>query len=371
MRCRVPGRCVPWRQRASGSLLWFLLAAGHRALTLHAATPAAAPSMTGDVRRLAAEVHQLGWIAYGARSDKGDWDVFLCRPDGSGVRNLTATPAFNEVLPQFSRDGRRMLYRRVPRAEKLDNNDHGRQGELVLARSDGTAPEVLGKPGEYPWASWSPDGTQVVSLSIKGMAFIDLASRQVVRTLPRKGFFQQLTWSPDGRWLLGVANSFGTGWSIARMDAATGEAAAVNRVDCCTPDWFPDSTGVIFSWRPAGAKTNNGYGWTQLWRGDRDGGAPALVYAEDGRHVYGGHVSPDGKYVLFTGNVQEDGDPGGAGAPMGLMRLADAPVLGEAGEALRALHPDAKRGPVLTLPVGWEPCWTGAEVPDAGAKGTP
>jgi len=36
---------------------------------------------------------------------------------------------------------------------------------------------------------------------------------------------------------------------------------------------------------------------------DADGENRRLVYAEDGRHVYGGHVSPDGKYLLFTGNV--------------------------------------------------------------------
>ena len=31
---------------------------------------------------LAREVRGKGWIAYGARSAKGDWDLFLCRPDG-------------------------------------------------------------------------------------------------------------------------------------------------------------------------------------------------------------------------------------------------------------------------------------------------
>ena len=138
-----------------------------------------------------------------------------------------------------------------------------------------------------------------------------------VRTLERKGFFQQLTWSPDGQWLSGVANSFGTGWSVARMNAVTGEVNAVSRVDCCTPDWFPDSRQMIFSNRPPGQKGNDGHGWTQLWMADAEGKARRLVYGEDGRHVYGGNVSPDGKYVLFTGNMREDGDPGNAGAPMG------------------------------------------------------
>lgn len=321
-------------------------------------------SARGDesVNRLAEEVHDKGWIAFCARSDKGDWDLFLCRPDGSGLHNITRTPLYNEAAPQFSRDGRRLLYRRLDRDEQIDGNQYGAQGELVFANSDGTDIEVFGKSGKFLWASWSPDGRQIVCLSIDGIFFVDVASRQVVRRLDRKGFFQQLTWSPDGKWLSGVANSFGTGWSVARMNAITGAANAVSRVDCCTPDWLPDSEHLVFSNRPPGQKANNGHGWTQLWMADGQGKACRLVYGEEGRHVYGGHVSPDGRYVLFTGNMQEDGDPGSAGAPMALMRLADAPIIAGESTELRALHRDAKNGPVLVLPVGWEPCWTFAEV---------
>jgi hypothetical protein len=98
------------------------------------------------------------------------------------------------------------------------------------------------------------------------------------------------------------------------------------------------------------------------------GKAPRLVYGEDGRHVYGGHVSPDGG-MLFTGNMREDGDPANAGAPMGLMRLADAPIIGGESRELRALHPKVQDGPVLELPIGWEPCWTFAEL--LGSAGAP
>jgi len=31
-----------------------------------------------------------------------------------------------------------------------------------------------------------------------------------------------------------------------------------------------------------------------------DGSEKSLVYGEDGRHIYGGAISPDGVYVLFT-----------------------------------------------------------------------
>ena len=326
---------------------------------------ASAAKLSADEVTLAAEVQAKGWIAFSSRSGQGTWEVALCRPDGSQLRSVTETSAFHEFSPLFSRDGRKILYRRIPRQETIDNNRHGEQGELILSNRDGSEVQVLGQPGELPWASWSPDGRQIASLSIKGISIVDLATRAVVRTLPRKGFFQQMVWSPDGRWLCGVANSFGASWSIARMEITTGEASAINKIDCCTPDWFPDTRNVIFSWRPRGQRANNGYGWTQLWRADAEGRTRQLVYGEDGRHVYGGHVSPDGRYVLFTGNMREDGDPGNAGGPMGLMRLSDAPIITGESKELRSLHPEAKDGPVLTLPPGWEPSWTLAEEPSS------
>ncbi len=331
-------------------------------LTVVAVVAVPGAGVAGQTRELAEEVRDKGWIVFCARAEAGDWDLFLCRPDGSDLRNITRTPQYNEAAPQFSRDGRRLLYRRLPRNETISGNRYGEQGQLVFANSDGTGAEVYGESGQYPWASWSPDGKQIACLSIKGISFVDIASKQVVRTLERQGFFQQLTWSPDGQWLSGVANSFGTGWSVARMNAGTGAVNAVSRVDCCTPDWFPDGQQIIFSNRPPGQKGNNGHGWTQLWRADAEGKTRQLVYGEDGRHVYGGHVSPDGKYVLFTGNMREDGDPGNAGAAMGLMRLADAPIIGGESKELRSLHPEARSGPVLTLPVGWEPCWTFTQI---------
>ena len=326
---------------------------------------------TPAVTVLRHEVRDKGWIVFSARSDQGDYDLFVCRPDGSAIRNLTRTPDFNEAWPQWSRDGRHLLYRRLPRGEAIDGNRYGEQGTPVLAKADGSEPQVLGGEGDLPWASWGPDGKQILCLSAKGFAIVDLTTRRVLRTLPRSGFFQQPSWSPDGRLFLGVANSFGTSWSIARMNAESGAATAVNTVDCCTPDWFPDSRNVIFSWRVPGQKAANGNGWTQLWRANSDGTAAQFVYGEDGRHIYGGHVSPDGKYVLFTGNMEEDGDPSHAGAPMNLMRLSDAPMIGGTSEELHAKHPGACRGPLLSLPVGWEPCWTSSEIPAATTKKEP
>jgi Tol biopolymer transport system component len=314
------------------------------------------------VTELAAEVHDKGWVVFGARSESGDWDLYLMRPDGSSVRNITNTPDASEAAPRFSPDGKRLLYRRLSKGAVISHDLWGFQGELVIANADGSAPAVFGGRGEYPWASWSPDGKQIACLTRKGVEIVDLADKRVVRGYPRQGLYQQLFWSPDGKWFCGVANHLGQQWTIARMNAETGELNAVSKPWACTPDWLPDSKHIIFSHNPAHLKPRKGPGWTQLWMADGNGTNPRLIYGQDRRHVYGGATSPDGKYVLLTMSVIDGGLSEWSGAPMALMRMADAPTIGGSSHIMRELFPKTKDGPVLTLPIGWEPHWTYAPI---------
>src|SRR5260370_35082833 len=118
------------------------------------------------VNVLAAELRGRGWVCSASRSDSGNWVLFLCRPDGSQRRNLTATPDRNEFAPQFSRDGRKLLYRRLTRAESIEGNRYGEQGELGIANSDGSDPKTLGQPGQFAWPHGSADGRQNAGRSL-------------------------------------------------------------------------------------------------------------------------------------------------------------------------------------------------------------
>lgn len=318
----------------------------------------AAAAQEDQVARLAKEVAGKGWIAYAARGDNGTWDLFLMRPDGSERRNVTNTPDYEEGGPRFSPDGKRLLYRRFTKGAVINHDLWGFQGELTIADADGSNPVRVGGDREFPWASWSPDGKQIACLTQKGIQIVDLETRKVVRELPRKGIYQQLFWSPDGRWFCGVANAR-IMWTVVRMDAQTGDLNIVQEFQSCTPDWFPDSQHIIYPSRPAG---QSGYGFTQLWMSDGDGKQARMIYGEDGYHIYGGALSPDAKYVLFTRCGEDGGGAEKSGAPICVMRMENAPAIAGPSEALRKVHREAKEAVVLQLVEGWEPCWTYAEM---------
>ncbi len=302
---------------------------------------------------LALEVRSKGWIVFSAANDGGDWDLFLMRPDGSDRRRLTDTRQFNEAGARFSRDGSKLLYYRMPIGEKVDNNTYG-LFELIVADSDGSHPVSYGNG--FPWASWGPDGRQIASLDRKGIQIVDLASRQVVQQLPRSGIVQQLAWSPDGKRFTGTANGLGVAWTVGCLDAGTGRILPVSETDRynCTPDWLPDSEHILYSRGIVPGKP----GWAQLWIAKADGTRRKLLYAEPKRHMYGGCLSPDGNYVLFTRSEVDLGQVDNSRTTMAIIRRTDTPMIGGDDDAsLKREFPNARRGPVLDLSWGWEPDW--------------
>lgn len=338
-------------------------------LLLSCVLPALAQSPAADpaAAALGKEVASLGWILFSARTAQGDYDLFLSRPDGSARRNLTQTPEANEFGGRFSPDSKRILYRRQSRnatqasGKEVNHDLWGTQGALVLAKADGSEPQVQGQEGDYPWASWSPDGTQIACLYKREgrIRIFDLSTKKLVKELPRQGIFQQLYWSPDGKCLCGTANLNGQDWNIVSIDLSTGKEDLLSRALNCTPDWFQgDPNRVIYSNRTPGVGSE--YGFTMLMQATADGKSRTLVCGERSRHLYYACTSPDDKYVIFS-RLEADG---GTDANMAIVRLADTPIIvPDDYMALRSLYPNAKHGPVLQLPeVGFEPHWTYAEI---------
>jgi Tol biopolymer transport system component len=320
-----------------------------------ASVSAAEPEPAG----LARELRDRGMIGFCAVGEGGDWDLYVARPDGTGRRKLTDTRAYNETGVRFSPDGKRVLYYRQPATEPVDNNTYGTH-ELMIADADGANAMSLGRG--FAWASWGPDSKTIATLAPRGIRFVDVATGKVIRTLPRSGIIEQLVWSPDGRALVGTANGLGPYWNIGALAADGGsKIAAVSETERynCTPDWMPDSRRLIYARGTIPEKNER----AQLWIAAPDGGGRRMLYAESGRHIYGGAASPDGRHLMFTRSVEDLGKVDHAKTTIAIIRLADTPMLGDDDPALRRRFPDARPGARLDLGPGWEPHWTAAAFP--------
>jgi len=329
-----------------------------------------------QVRKLYDELADKGWIVFSAKSEKGDYDLFVSRPNGSGLRNITRTREFNELGARFLPDGKRILYRRVNALNpKVDYREHI-AGVLVIANADGSNPRTLGGEGDYPWATLSPDCKQMACLYRKEgkIRIFDFATLKMIKEMPRQGIFEQLGWSPDGKEFCGTANLLGQEWNIVTYGIESGKLTLISRLLDCTPDWFPDSRGCIYSHRNPSLASDDGgaaaqkigqsgtnYSWTMLMMADREGKDRKLVVAEQYKHLYFAALSPDSKYVIYS-RLDKDGNLAG---PMAIVRLADTPIVGASWLAVEQQYAkNARRGPILhlELPPAFHPGWTYAKL---------
>ena len=325
-------------------------------LLLHILYATALPAAS-DSGALAREVHSRGWIGFSAKGETGDWDLYVIRPDGTGRCKLTDTREYNETGVRFSPDGKHALFYRQPANEPVDNNTYGIH-ELMIADADGANARSLGR--SFAWASWGPDSKSLATLSPRGIRIMDIATTAVMRTRPRAGIVEQLVWSPDGRFFVGTANGLGPYWNIGLLNFTGGNIRAMSETERynCTPDWMPDSSHLVYSRGTIPEKNER----AQLWIAQPEGQGRHMLYAEGGRHVYGGAASPDGRYLLFTRSVEDLGKVDHAKTTMAIIRYADTPMLGDDDAALRKVFPDARSGDRLDLGPGWEPHWTFATI---------
>jgi Tol biopolymer transport system component len=306
---------------------------------------------------LAREVHSRGWIGFSATGESGDWDLHVMRPDGTGRRKLTDTREYNETGVRFSPDGKHILFYRQPVNEAVDNNTYGTH-ELMIADADGAHVRSLGRG--FAWASWGPDSKSLATLAPRGIRVVDVGTAAVLRSRSRAGIVEQLVWSPDGRSLVGTANGLGPYWNIGTLDFVEGKIRPVSETDRynCTPDWMPDSRRLIYSRGTIPEKNER----AQLWISEAEGQGRHMLYAEGGRHVYGGAASPDGRYLLFTRSIEDLGKVDHTQTTMAIVRYSDTPMLGDGDTALRKVYPEARPATRLDLGPGWEPHWTFAAI---------
>lgn len=201
------------------------------------------------------------WVTTGSRrwsspdpSPDGNWVVFysltrpeghvyVARPDGTGLRQITGDEAKDRV-PRWSPDGNWIAFFST-RAGQL---------ELWMIRPDGSDLRQI-THGGGTYLAWSPDASRIATVQgvagdMKGVVLFDPHlpwSEQEVEMLPAMDAestpFLVNSWSPDGRRLAGMVGVKAVGIATYDLETKTYEWL----VDFGEwPVWMPDSRRILF-----------------------------------------------------------------------------------------------------------------------------
>jgi Tol biopolymer transport system component len=262
-----------------------------------------------------------GLIAFMRPGKVGEFDLWVVRPNGSGLRRLTTSPsARSDYNPDWSPDGSSVVFER----RVLENGTDG--DDLWVVDADGSDLHQLTDCADQCWldneARWSPSGAQIAftrgsgprtidhpsTIAIDVMASDGTGVRQLSR--PPQGYEDHYaTWSPDDTSIVFQrdtnANPPGRTELVA-VDVASGVEHHVYTL----PAWAGGSGIASFS--PSGSRILFGY-WCIYGDGCGASGHSArnarlATIRPDGRGLDtlglkaladSGTWSPDGKEVAF------------------------------------------------------------------------
>src|SRR2546426_1540353 len=190
------------------------------------------------------------WIAFES-FEAGNSNIWLVRPDGTGLTQLTqsSTNRTRDSQPAWSPDGKQIVF--------ASNRD--RSVGFWIINVDGTGlRSVISPDRPRPWGrpSFSPDGTQIVLSELncsKGGAGYSCAGSHLLivntdgtslRQLTTEGFGDaNPSWGARG--ILFDSNRLGQGIKMIQPDG-TGLQVIPNTVASIKPTWAPDGNKFAF-----------------------------------------------------------------------------------------------------------------------------
>jgi Tol biopolymer transport system component len=204
------------------------------------------------------------WITTGSRlwanpdpSPDGKWvvfyssvqpegDIYLTRPDGTGLRQLTSGTDPIDRMPRWSPDGEWIAFHSI----------RGRDQFLWKIRPDGSDRQQLSPLADAIYPAWSPDGSRIAVLMGAGIGHPEnnvyvfdphraWNDQQPTVIAPPAGpdEFVVNAWSPDGSRLAGQAGIAGRGILTYSLRSKTFDRLTDFGA---YPVWLPDSRRLMF-----------------------------------------------------------------------------------------------------------------------------
>jgi eukaryotic-like serine/threonine-protein kinase len=175
------------------------------------------------------------WIAFATGAPQES--LFVIRPDGTGLRQLTSD-TFKNRVPRWSPDSSLIAF--------YSNRDGVFRGWTI--RPDGSDPELISPTSDFYNPVWSPDAKQMACSvgARQELSLIDLTRPVMARRpvpLPRRErALYPFAWSPDGSRLLGLTAEpgiFAYSFSLRRYEQVAAGAAR-----CAA--WLHDGRSVVY-----------------------------------------------------------------------------------------------------------------------------
>jgi TolB protein len=196
-----------------------------------------------------------GRIAFAATGTGGTSDIVTATATGANPTDLTKDQA-TELAPKYSADGRWIVYQRSPR--------HKAGASICLMRDDGSHDHCVTKGYDDLVPSFSPDGKRIV------FARYDPAGPSVtLRIVDRSGAHDHSTgvsgiypdWSPNGKWIAYAGDAPGNPsvtniWKVHPSGLGSVDLKPVVDVSDEMPSWSPSGRRLVFSRQLYGSTTS-------------------------------------------------------------------------------------------------------------------
>jgi len=250
-------------------------------------------------------------ILFDSRTSEASENIFVIRPDGSGLRQLTSAVRGSALsyarMASWSSDRRQIVF-----AGYDEEGYKADRGDIYLLDADGTNLTRLDCPddGGCSQPRWSPDNKHILFIvsqvgEAESAIFVMRADGQNPRQLSPWGMWG--TWSPNGEQIafssLGRVGTWQEGDPIDLFVMNTAgsnsrrltEQQGVNQ----DPDWSPDGRRLVFD------STRDG-GNYEIYTMELDTGLVRRLTdhpAADARPAF----SPDGQHIVFHSNRGDNG----------------------------------------------------------------